>query len=83
MARLIRHDADKPIRIELEDLPKDKPIFICACGLSKNFPFCDGSHKGTDFTPMKWTADQSKRVFFCCCKHTKGAPFCDGSHKSV
>ena len=46
MARRIRHDADKPIRIELEDLPKDKPIFICACGLSKNFPFCDGSHKG-------------------------------------
>ena len=23
-----------------------KPVFICACGITKNFPFCDGSHKG-------------------------------------
>lgn len=41
MARLIRHDADGPIRID----PQDKPIFVCACGLSKNFPICDGTHK--------------------------------------
>ena len=25
----------------------------CACGRSKNQPFCDGSHKGTSFTPEK------------------------------
>jgi CDGSH-type Zn-finger protein len=41
MARLVRHDADGPIRID----PQDKPVFICGCGLTKNFPFCDGSHK--------------------------------------
>lgn len=41
MARLIRHDADGPIRID----PQDKPIFVCACGLSKTFPICDGTHK--------------------------------------
>jgi len=40
MPRLIRHDADGPIKIE----PQDKPIFICACGLSQNMPHCDGSH---------------------------------------
>ncbi len=40
MARLIRHDADGPIKIE----PQDKPIFICACGLSQNQPYCDGAH---------------------------------------
>ncbi len=42
MPRLIRHDAEGPIKIE----PQDKPIFVCACGLSKNFPLCDGAHKG-------------------------------------
>jgi CDGSH-type Zn-finger protein len=41
MARLVRHDADGPIRID----PQDKPVFICGCGLTKNVPFCDGSHK--------------------------------------
>lgn len=27
--------------------PSDKPVHICMCGLSKNQPFCDGSHKAT------------------------------------
>ena len=40
MARLIRHEADGPIRIE----PQEKPVFICACGLSQNLPYCDGAH---------------------------------------
>ncbi|MHC4217912.1 MAG: CDGSH iron-sulfur domain-containing protein [Planctomycetota bacterium] len=38
---MIRHDADQPYRID----PQDKPVFICACGLSKDLPFCDGAHK--------------------------------------
>ncbi len=41
MARLIRQDACDPIKIE----PQDKAVFVCACGLSKNLPFCDGAHK--------------------------------------
>lgn len=41
MARLVRHEADGPIRID----PQDKPVFICGCGLSRNMPFCDGCHK--------------------------------------
>lgn len=39
--RLIHLEADGPIRID----PQDKPVFVCACGLSQNFPFCDGAHK--------------------------------------
>jgi CDGSH-type Zn-finger protein len=41
MPRMIRHDLNQPIKIE----PQDKPVWVCACGLSKNLPHCDGSHK--------------------------------------
>jgi len=40
MARMVRHDADGPARVD----PQEKPVFICMCGLSRNLPFCDGSH---------------------------------------
>ena len=41
MARIVRMEADGPVRID----PQDKPVFVCACGLTANAPFCDGSHK--------------------------------------
>jgi CDGSH-type Zn-finger protein len=55
----------------------------CACGRSKNQPFCDGSHKGTGFSPVKYAAAKAEKVWFCGCKRTRKAPMCDGSHKSV
>ena len=55
----------------------------CSCGLSKQQPFCDGSHKGSSFSPMKWTAEEDKKSFFCACKHSKNAPLCDGLHKAL
>lgn len=69
-----------PMPIEVEE---GKHYFWCACGRSSNQPFCDGSHQGTDFTPMKWTADKTGRVFFCACKHTGASPLCDGSHNKL
>lgn len=57
--------------------------FWCACGLSKSQPFCDGSHKGSGFQPMKLEIAEKKKVALCQCKHTKGAPMCDGSHRTV
>ena len=36
-------------------LEKDKDYYYCACGKSKNQPFCDGSHTGSKFTPIKIT----------------------------
>ncbi len=55
----------------------------CACGLSNNQPVCDGSHKGTEFAPKKFTIEEKQKVAICLCKHTKTPPFCDGSHARV
>jgi CDGSH-type Zn-finger protein len=55
----------------------------CACGKSQKQPFCDGSHKGTGFTPLTVEIPETKTVAWCQCKHTKTPPFCDGSHKSL
>ncbi len=69
--------ADTPLAIEVES---GKSYFWCSCGLSQNQPFCDGSHKGTEFVPVKYQATESKKVFFCGCKITASQPLCDGSH---
>jgi CDGSH-type Zn-finger protein len=55
----------------------------CACGQSKNQPFCDGSHKGTGFAPLKVEIAETKKVAWCGCRHSKNGAFCDGSHKSL
>jgi CDGSH iron-sulfur domain-containing protein 3 len=65
------------------DLQGEKSYFWCACGQSKNQPYCDGSHKGTSFTPLKFDVEAAKTAFLCGCKHTANAPFCDGSHKAL
>jgi CDGSH-type Zn-finger protein len=58
-----------------------KTYYWCSCGLSKNQPYCDGSHKGSEFTPKAFEADKPK-VFLCGCKLTKNPPYCDGSHNA-
>ena len=65
------------IAVEVE---KGKSYYWCACGKSKNQPFCDGSHKGTEFSSVVYKAEETKKKFFCSCKQTDNQPFCDGSH---
>ena len=72
--------SDTPYTVTVES---GESYFWCACGHSKTQPFCDGSHKGTGFTPVKYEATESKKVHFCGCKHTGFQPMCDGSHKKL
>jgi CDGSH-type Zn-finger protein len=55
----------------------------CACGQSKNQPFCDGSHKGSAFAPVRFTVAAAEKKWLCGCKHTGTSPFCDGTHKTL
>ena len=65
------------------DVEAGKSYFWCACGRSANQPFCDGSHKGSEFTPVKFDASQSTTVYFCGCKHTGSPVMCDGTHSTL
>ena len=65
------------IAVEVE---KGKSYFWCSCGKSSKQPFCDGSHKGSEFRPVLFKADETKKMFFCTCKQSNNQPFCDGSH---
>ncbi|MGB5637901.1 MAG: thiamine pyrophosphate-binding protein [Sedimenticolaceae bacterium] len=64
-------------------LKAGETVWWCTCGRSANQPFCDGSHKGSEFTPLKFTAEKDDRYFFCQCKQTGAPPLCDGTHKSI
>ena len=57
-----------------------KDYWWCSCGQSKAQPFCDGSHKGTSFLPVKFNLENvSTHIDLCGCKLTTRAPFCDGT----
>ncbi len=70
----------EPIAVEVKE---GKNYFWCSCGKSSRQPFCDGSHKETEFTPVAWKAEKSETKYFCCCKQTHNQPFCDGSHNNL
>ncbi len=69
--------AKTPTKVELE---AGKDYFWCQCGLSKSQPFCDGSHRGTGISPLKFAAEKDGGAMLCQCKASANAPFCDGSH---
>jgi CDGSH-type Zn-finger protein len=55
--------------------------YWCACGKSAGQPFCDGSHKGTIFKPVKEMITEKKKAAWCGCNQTGSPPYCDGTHK--
>lgn len=75
---IIAQKAPFPVPVEA-----GKTYWWCSCGRSKKQPFCDGSHKGTDFSPVQHTAEKDGTLFFCGCKASGKAPLCDGAHKGL
>lgn len=65
------------------DVEAGKTYFWCACGKSAKQPFCDGSHKGSDFAPVAYKAEKTGTVWFCGCKHSAKGAMCDGTHKKL
>ena len=57
--------------------------YWCACGESKNQPYCDGSHKGTGFSPQEVEFSEAKKVAWCGCKQSAKGAFCDGTHSKL
>ena len=72
--------AKQPAQVKLE---AGKIYAWCACGLSANQPYCDGSHSTGDLRPHVFKAEKSETAWLCQCKQTNSAPFCDGTHQGL
>ena len=70
----------EPYAVELQT---GKTYYYCTCGNSASQPFCDGSHKDTEFTPEPFEAEKDGTAYLCGCKATGNRPFCDGTHKDM
>ncbi len=62
---------------------KGGKVAWCACGRSANQPYCEGSHKGSEFRPVIVEVEAGKRIAWCGCKQTGNRPFCDGTHSKL
>lgn len=65
------------------DVEAGKDYWFCSCGKSARQPFCDGSHKGSEFSPKEFKAMASETVYFCGCKQSGNGITCDGTHTSL
>ncbi len=61
-------------------LVKGETYLFCTCGQSADGVLCDGSHKGTDFTPEEFIATRNAEMHLCLCKKSSCTPYCDGAH---
>jgi len=69
-----------PVKVDVE---AGRTYSWCRCGRSARQPFCDGSHEGTGFEPLKYRASETASLWFCRCKQSAHEPLCDGSHRRL
>ncbi|HIA01404.1 MAG TPA: CDGSH iron-sulfur domain-containing protein [Myxococcales bacterium] len=56
---------------------------LCLCDLSRDMPYCDGSHSGTGKMPSLVKLTQDETVSWCGCGKSENFPYCDGTHETL
>ncbi|MDG1839677.1 MAG: CDGSH iron-sulfur domain-containing protein [Dehalococcoidia bacterium] len=65
------------------NVEEGKSYLWCSCGRSEKQPFCDSSHRGTEFKPVKYKAEADEEIYFCGCKNSGDQPLCDDTHLTL
>ena len=79
-SQLPRVDCMEPALVALE---AGRRYAWCSCGLSQKQPFCDGSHAGSHWRPVLFTAKRTQLDWICTCKFTAQPPYCDAAHNRL
>lgn len=58
------------------DVQAGEAYWWCAGGRSNTRPFCDGSHKGSSFSPIEYKATETRKALFGACKRSGKKPLC-------